>query len=61
MSWKSISSAPLEVDIIARWEDGSIERFVLTDDREDEVYHVLFDGEQRDEMPVLWIEIPELD
>lgn len=61
MSWKNISSAPLERDIIGRWEDGSIERCVLTDDGEDEVYHVLFDGEQRNDMPVLWIEIPELD
>lgn len=61
MSWKNISSAPLERDIIGRWEDGSIERCVLMDDGEDEVYHVLFDGEQRDDMPVLWIEIPELD
>ena len=57
--WQPIETAPMEIDLICKWKEGMIERASLSDDGEDYVYHVLFDGEQYRTMPIAWMYIPD--
>jgi len=55
MIWQTIDTAPMNEDVLGYWVDGCVERVVMSNDGEDEVYHILHDGEQRAENPTHWM------
>lgn len=58
LGWQPIETAPKEEAILGYWPDGFYERVVMSDDGEDEIYHILHDGEQRANNPTHWMQLP---
>lgn len=60
MEWIKCSDKglPLDVRVLGLWNDGHIEDVEFSNDGEDHVYHMLFDGEIRDTEPTHWMPLP---
>jgi hypothetical protein len=60
MIWNKVceNRPPLEVKVLARWDDGHIEDVEFSDDGEDDIYHFTYDGEVLDAEPTHWMPLP---